>query len=672
MTDMNKFLVALTAVASITCGTASAQQTPNNGTYNVTGTSLATMHSAHDVLVQLPGVTYKADEFHVSGRGVPEIYIGKRKVKYINELNQIPASYIQDIKVITEPGAEYGKNVQAVIVIELVNDHAEGFKLDNNLNLVYNSFFAPSDQLTLMFKRSNFQIGGQLGITEVRNKLENQNFTHTYKYEKEHSTLKSFTHETMTPYTHSQTLTGKFFGIYNINVDHSIAASYYVDWQRRNDNDKYEDITTVYGAKNNVIDMTSPISCDTIYSSGKNPTTHHELNVEYHGKVGNVSLAAGNNTVWNRSFNTTNKYRIIHKVIDFDFPTTDHNNKISNDTRSYFTASMPLGKGTIGAGGEFNTRHMDAQLINLTGAPKDNTHGITNEHTYAGYFNATQDVSNWSFAAGLRYEHVGFKYSACPDDQGLIILGRDDFTFQRNYSHLYPSAMAAVKLKDSKLTLSYTRGYNQINMANVKVIIMGSFSIDNYMLLTERINTTSLTWEWKWLTLNATHRLFIDPLCHTTNGNVDFNGNDYHALDFNLSLTPQFGIWHPALTMHAHKQWFDIALSDGRTCLNTPLFETQLLNNFVLPHNWTIRLNGDWRTKGCDRNVRYYKHNFQLNAAIQKTLLNNKLTVELQGNNLLYGSYDDVSVYTDYHQQVNKGHKNRIERNVILSLRYSL
>ena len=98
----------------------------------------------------------------------------------------------------------------------------------------------------------------------------------------------------------------------------------------------------------------------------------------------------------------------------------------------------------------------------------------------------------------------------------------------------------------------------------------------------------------------------------------------------------------------------------------------QWFNTFTLAHNWNIRLNGDWRSKGCDRNVRYYKSNFQLNAAIMKRLLNDKLTVELMANNMLRGSWDDVTIFIDCHQHANKGHKNRIERSVVLSLTYKL
>ena len=55
-----------------------------------------------------------------------------------------------------------------------------------------------------------------------------------------------------------------------------------------------------------------------------------------------------------------------------------------------------------------------------------------------------------------------------------------------------------------------------------------------------------------------------------------------------------------------------------------------------------------------------------------KRLLNDKLTVELMANNMLRGSWDDVTIFIDCHQHANKGHKNRIERSVVLSLTYKL
>lgn len=669
---MNKLLVLLFAV-TIVCSTPTLTQAQTNNTITVEGTKYASLRSAEDLIIQLPSVSFKNDNFYVTGRGIPSIYIGKRKITKLNELKELPASYIKEVKLITDPGADYDKNVQAVIVITLNDAQAEGLKLENNLSFKQNHFFAPSDQLTVSYNKTKYQLGGQLGFSEIRSKNETQSFTHNYKYDGHKTYLFSESHETASPYNHGQILSGKFFGSYNFNLDHSLTASYYVDWQRRNDTDKYDDITTIYGANNGVIDKSNILSCDTVFSSSSNPITRHEFNVEYNGKVGNVSLNAGNNIVRNTSYNTTYKFAVFNSITDFDLRTNEYNNKLSTNTRSFINASLTLHNGTmLGAGAELATRHMDAQLIDIVNAAKDNTHGITNEHTYAGYVNASHVVGNWSFAAGLRYAHVGFRYKACSDDKGLILMGLDKFSFRRNYNNVYPNVMTAVKLGDSKLALSYTRSYNQFNMANVKVVIMGSFNVDNYMLLTERIHSTSLTWEYKWLSFNATYHRFNDPLCNTTNGNVDFNGNDYDALDFNVGVAPKFGIWQPSLTLYAHKQWFDIQLCNGETCLNKPLFEIQLFNNFVLPHDWTIRLNGEWRSRGNDRNVKYYNHNFQLDAALQKGFFKNHLNVELDCNNVLNDSWDDVTIYSDYRGLANKGRKNRIERNLILSLRYTL
>lgn len=665
---LNRFTSLL--IALLLCfGTATAKKASNEKIIEVAQTQLASLRSAQDVLIMVPGVTFKGNQYRVSGRGVPEIYIGKRKVPYIDELDNLPASYIQDIKLITEPGAEYEKGVQAVIIIDLIKEHTEGIIIDNNLSFKYNSYFAPADRLALSYSHFNYQIGGQLGITESRSKQSTQDFTHSYSLAPD-IILLDRQHETATELKHSQNLTAKLFAKYDINMNHSITASYFVDWQRRNDTHKWDDVTTVYGAENGHYNPRDIISCDTVHFMGTTPTTRHELNVEYHGTVGNVTITAGNATLWNRSFDTGNKFAVKNNA-ETEQTSLQYNNQLSRESRTYASASMPLYNGTLGFGTEVNMRHMNA-LLDEQYKKTDGIHGITDQHTYAGYINASQEVGIWSFAAGLRYENIGFKYEACDDDEGLKYSLFDEVKFDRSYHHFYPNAMAAVKLGNSKLSLSYARSYNQVNMANIKVHISSSFRVSDYLLLTERISSTVLDWTWKWVEVNAAHRHYDDPLCHTTDGNIDFNGKNYNALDFNINLTPQFGIWKPTLTLHSHKQWFNIKLSDGRTCLNSPLYEVQWFNTFTLPQDWSIRLNGNWHSKGCDRNVRYYKGNFQLDAAIQKNMLNNKFTVELSGSNLLRGSWDDVTIYTDYHEHANKGHKNRIERSVILSLTYKL
>lgn len=661
----------LLAALAIALGTGKICAATHEQVVNVAGTSLQQMHTAHDVLAHIPSVTYINEDFRVTAFGKPDIYIGKRKLNNYSELKQMPASYVKNVKVITSPGAQYGKNVQSVIILELVDEQAERLNLNNNLSFTLNHFFAPSDELTLSLKRSTYSLGAMVGITEERSLTHEESFTHKYNVTPNGYKLINRQHELNYPYKHAQTLSSKLFAEYLFNPDHKVAFHYYIDWKRRNDNNKYLDITnTYYANENGIIDDVVSAQSDTVMSFQTGAVRRNELNFEYTGKAGIVSLYAGNNTTWNTEFSHKKKYNVINTE---QGPLTSQTTDPKSETlsRSYLAASLPVWHGNLSAGGELTLRATDVKTDDSM-VKRDCTHGDIKESNYAIFAQAQQTFGKWTVGAGIRYEMSKFTYKAMDDDDGAHLVFPEGFKLDRDYDHIYPNAMVAYTLGDNKFTLSYDRSYNRFNLANIRIRIMPSFRVKDYMLDTERISTVSLSWTRKWINASINYRHYNDPLCHTTSGSVDYNGNNYDALDLNLNLTPTVGLWSPALTANLHKQWFEMLMSNGNTTLNTPMLTMQLNNTFTLPKGWYLHVNGNWHSKGYDRNVRYYSCNFQLDASMQKNFVDNKLSIELIGSNLLRNSWDDVTIYTDYRNGANKGHKNLIQRVVTLSLKYTL
>ncbi len=661
----------LLAAVAIVLSTGNISAATQERVYNVEGTSLQQTHTAFDMLSLIPGVTFASEAFQVTAYGKPDIYIGQRKLNNYSELRQMPASYVKDVKVITSPSAKYGKNAQAIIIIELVDEQAEKLSVNNNLKFTMSHFFAPSDELSLTYKRSTYSLGAMVGITEERSRTHEENFTHNYNFTNNTIYLTSRDHELGNPYKHAQTLSGKIFAEYLFSPDHKVNFHYYIDWKRRNDNNNHLDITNTYKAdEQGVIHSGTPTRSDTVCSFQTGAIRYNEINLEYTGKVGNVAFNAGNNTTWNTTFSHKKKYNIVNTQQGPLFSQTTEP-KSETLSRSYLTASLPVAHGTVSAGGELTLRETDIKFDDSM-KKRDCTHGDINEDNYAVFAQAQQTFGNWTVAAGVRYEMSKFNYRAQPDDDGAALVFPEGFEFDRDYDHLYPNAIVTYTAGDNKFALSYDRSYNRFNMGNIRIHIMPVFRVEDYMLHTERISTTSLSWNRKWIGASATYRHYDAPLCHTTSGSVDYNGNSYDALDLSFNLSPTVGLWNPAFTANLHKQWFEMLMSDGSSTLNTPVLTLQLNNSFTLPQGWFLHVNGNWHSKGFDRNVRYYSCNFQLDASLQKTFLDNKLSVELIGANLLRNSWDDVTIFTDYRKGANKGHKNLVQRVVTLSLVYTL
>ncbi|MBO4380016.1 MAG: TonB-dependent receptor, partial [Muribaculaceae bacterium] len=96
----------------------------------VDGTLLSKVGTANKVLENLPGVQKKADGIEVFGKGTPLIYVDGRQLREKGELDQIQSENIKSVELITNPGAKYKANVEAVILIKTKRQQGEGFSFN--------------------------------------------------------------------------------------------------------------------------------------------------------------------------------------------------------------------------------------------------------------------------------------------------------------------------------------------------------------------------------------------------------------------------------------------------------------------------------------------------------------------------------------------------------------
>ena len=83
----------------------------------VGGTILEHAGTMERLLDRIPNVSARNGEIEVFGRGKPEMYINGRKVRDKSELDRLNPDNIQDVEVITNPGARYDASVTSVIRI---------------------------------------------------------------------------------------------------------------------------------------------------------------------------------------------------------------------------------------------------------------------------------------------------------------------------------------------------------------------------------------------------------------------------------------------------------------------------------------------------------------------------------------------------------------------------
>ena len=85
---------------------------------SMSGNPLSKIGSATDAIMQMPLIDGSAGSISVLGKGAPVIYINGRKMMNSSELANLKSSDLASVEIITNPSAEYGSDVSAVILIK--------------------------------------------------------------------------------------------------------------------------------------------------------------------------------------------------------------------------------------------------------------------------------------------------------------------------------------------------------------------------------------------------------------------------------------------------------------------------------------------------------------------------------------------------------------------------
>lgn len=626
----------------------------------VEGTELAKLPYVLDILKQTPRVSVSDNTITVIGRGTPAIYVGNRKVTELTELSRIASSYVSSITVMTQPGAEYGKDVQAVIVIEPVKEQAEGLTKEATLRLNLTNKLATNAEVELDWKRDALNMGAFLAFNEEYEKFSKE----TFKYYYENQNLVKKEKDMQNHDRYRQRVTGSLFGSYALS-DNSLISLLYTLTQLR--------VNRTYIPE--------------ISQTKRNPETRHDINLEYAGMLGAWQLTVGNNIF----FNKLEEYK--YKPVSFNYYL-----RRQTDVRTYAVAKTPFWQGNLSIGAEHEYDYMNIDkyedVFDVDDAEEAyfSVHAKHPDHTVAVFTSTSQKFGNWTIEAGLRYEYRNTTYRPCPDDGmmkaidqylgshpdedpnkypivGVLYSKRE---LHKDLNFFFPSLKIVKKQGASQFTLYHTQSSVRPNLGFTRLSFKDLEHLRDQIVRTEKVATTSLDWKYRFINLTATYTHYCDPICSTMDGYVSYNAPDYNAFDFNTTLAPRIGVWSPVLNVNVHKQWFDMPLANGKGKLYKILCRVSLDNTISLPSHWLILANSKWHGKGGERNWYFYKPDFSFNASVQKELPRQHLTIILSAQNIFGGSYTDVTRYTQEYNNISEGAREENLRNVSLTVKYRM
>lgn len=609
---------------------------PTGLTTNVSGTLLSTIGTANDILNRIPGVSGSDGSFHVFGKGTPLIYINGRVVRNTSELAQLDASDIQKVELINNPGAKYGAENQAVIIIRTKRKQGDG--LSGIMQATAGVGYKPE---STQYVSLNYRYHG-LDV-----------FANAYLYQKTRAGEQKM--------STTQWMGESDIIVQDMDIDFVVKPNYY----RGEAGFNYEfNENHRFGAK--YILKATPYQGtisdqNTKILNGSTTLEHFDLNMlmdiesvpnhavsaYYNGKIGRLGIQ------WDVDFLSNTKDSDTHTL---EVDRMDSNNTTQVDRTSgveselyasKLVLSYPVWKGALQVGHECtdsrrnNTNLYKTDLI-------DDARDKIEENTYAGFAQYQAKYGKVQFGLGVRYEHTAYDYY----EDGVHFDSQS-----KKFVHFYPNASLSFPINNLAIQLSYSEKTNRPSYHQLRSGISYNnkylYETGNPFLKPTRINDLSLMAMYKDFQFMAnyihkTDAIIFDNIRYEKNPDIllvkPFNADKVKSVNIMGTYTPKFDWWNPTLSVGVSKQFFDKTSMEEHYNLNNPMGQFSLQNRFTLPKDYILYVDGRYNTAGHTENI-YMRPSGRVDIALNKSFLNNQLRLRIKANDIFATGHNKFTNY---------------------------
>ena len=623
---------------------------------NVEGSSLALAGTANDVLTRVPMVVENDGKLEVFGKGAPAIYINGRKVNDLQELAQLNSHDIKNVSVITNPGASYAANVKSVIVIRTKPPKGDGFSGTLRSDNGFQYYFRTGNSIDLKYRTGGLEVFANYGWWYGNNRYDRSNdmttVTASGRYNQSFRTIEKQSYNDMT---------GKIGFSFMFNDRHSIGAYYQNSWNRHRTTGTIPSEVWLNGAlldryNSDVNNRFTAVPC-------------HNVNLYYNGTVGKFNIDFNADYLWNKNRETALSDELSEMGDDRNVCTlsTNRNRMIAEK----LVVSAPLWKGMIRFGEEYtDTRTTNLFTANIPEVPDADNR--VDESNIAAFVEFGRQFGRFNVGVGLRYEHVKFDYYE---------MGEHRDGQSKTYDNLFPSVNVATQIGAVRMGLNYTGktvrpGYGQLD-GSVSYINRLTYETGNPFLKPTKMQTVEYMAQWRQFFAQVSYTYLKDGVYFITepygaDGEATLirtaNLNHRHYLHALAGAQFQVGVWSPRVNVGVMKQWLTLPVDGKPTKMNTPGFLFQWQNAIHLPFD--IWLNGDAQlmTHLLENNMKVSNTPWYVNAKIYKGFFNSAFSVTLEAKDLFDTFHNDVLMYNDAVQLVQKNFTSG--RSVMLTLQY--
>ena len=612
------------------------QYKPTSGgmTVDIQHSILHDIGTANDLLAMIPMVQQGSDgKFNVLAKGEPEIYINNKKVRDPNELKQLKSVDIKSVDVITSPGAKYNAEVNAVIRIKTLKTQGEGLSLMVTSDTWKNNKWNNYDDLTLKYRTRGLEVSANVA-------LDNGHYSNDQNLEQELHIKKDFfnAHADLPVRSSWTELQYKGGLSYDFNTDHSVGLSF--SSQKIFHNRFKCDMTQNYlknGAfygdvllKTDIDELDKPV---------------WELNTYYVGKVGKLDIDLNATMLQRKTESHLNQLEFSKELGDRTITTL--NNEDRKMMAGKLVLTYPVWKGSLSGGAEATSTKSYGRNVNQENIIPE-TDNEMKEKNIAGFAEYELQLGQWRLNAGLRFEHVKADYYA---------FGEWQQEPSRTYNDWFPNLSVAWQKDKWSAQLNYSKRITRPPYRMLESMIVYDsrmfYEGGNPLLRPSVRQSIDLNLTYSWLTFVAGFTRENDLFTHI--GRVydeekeiaifqPVNFDHQNRVYATLVASPKFGFWQPNLTLHYYQQMFDAEAYGAPKKLDKPEFSFDLKNWFVI--NPTMKALVHANYSGSNHWAFMYRgSNFSVNARLQKSFWNERLSCTLYANDIFRTSKTKMTTY---------------------------
>ena len=602
-------------------------------TVDVQHSILHDVGTADDLLSMIPMIQGSNGKFEVLAKGEPEIYINNKKVRDPSELKQLKSVDIKSVDVITSPGAKYNAEVNAVIRIKTLKAQGDGLSLMVTSDTWKNNKWNNYDDLTLKYRTGGLEVFANVA-------LDNGHYSNDQDLEQELHIKKDFfdVHADLPVRSSWTELQYKGGLSYDFNTDHSLGLSF--SSQKIFYNNFKSDMTQNYlknGAfygdvllKTDIDELNKPV---------------WELNTYYVGKVGKLDIDLNATMLQRKSESHLNQQEYSKELGDRTITTLNQEDR--KMMAGKLVLSYPVWKGVLSGGAEATSTKSYGRNVNQEDIIPE-TDNEMKEQNIAGFAEYELQLGPWRLNAGLRFEHVKADYYS---------FGEWQQEPSRTYNDWFPNLSAAWQKDKWGAQLSYSKRITRPPYRMLESMIIYDsrmfYEGGNPLLRPSVRQSIDLNLTYSWLTFMAgftrendlfTHigRVYDEEKEIAIFQPVNFDHQD--RVYATLVASPKLGFWQPTATLHYYQQMFDAEAYGAPKKLNKPEFSFDLKSWFVI--NPTMKALAQVSYTGSNHWAFMYRgSNFAVNARLQKSFLNERLSCTLYANDILHTSKTKMTTY---------------------------